>query len=153
MSFGMDGNGGGNGSCSGSSEDGGSSDSDSSGDSSSSGNEGAKPGTLPPGTHFPIHDPDPNGDGIVYEDMVDKACKQGRKHATSCAQDRPAMEYLNKLVDVKANYALCGQNCREFSENAFDDLKDDLFNPNKKENPSLPTRREELPGRKRPGEI
>jgi RHS repeat-associated protein len=131
ISFGLDRAAGhtGNGSTSRSaSEDGGSSDSDSSGDSSTSGDEPSQPGVLPPGTHFPIDGPDPKGDGIVYQDMKDPCVKIAKHTKSTCERDKATLTYLNSLVGVKANYSLCGQNCRDFSSGAYDYVVDHIIN-------------------------
>ena len=126
ISFGMNG-GGGVGSSGGSSEDGGSSDS--SGNSSTSGNE--QVGQSKPLVPFPegIDGPYPNGDGTVYSDNDDPATEEPYRSTTSCCQEDMAIkDYFNRLNGQSANYALCGQNCRDFSKAVFDHCVNNLKN-------------------------
>jgi len=109
---------------SGSSEDGGASDNDSSGDSSISGDEQTGQdkslSPFPPG----IDGPDPKGDGSVYLDMNDPAKEEKYRSETGCCEeDMAIMQYFQELLHQRANYALLGQNCRDFSEAAFDYCK------------------------------
>ena len=98
------------------SNDGGSSDSDSSGDSSVSGDEQIglpiAPVPFPPG----MDGPDPEGGGIVYVDLEDRATKVSSETKTSCCQEDIAIAaYFKSLVNLRASYNICGQNCRDFS--------------------------------------
>jgi hypothetical protein len=59
---------------------------------------------------------------MVYKDMKDPATKEVERHIQDCEADKAAKQYLESLVGSRANYALCGQNCRDFSGAAFDHL-------------------------------
>jgi RHS repeat-associated protein len=118
----------GGGAGSGSSEDGGSSDNDSSSDGSSTSADEQAGNLIPPSPFPPGFDgPDSNGDGSIYEDNLNEATAEPYRSATGCCQEDLAIEaYLKGLNGQSANYALCGQNCRDFSKAAYDYAKDNF---------------------------
>jgi hypothetical protein len=96
----------------------------SSGDgSSSSAGDGAANlppnGILPPG----MSDVRSNADGEVYPDNDDPATKVVERYKQDCKADMTAYNYMKSLLYVRGNYALAGQNCRDFSKYTYDELK------------------------------
>ena len=106
-----------------SSGDGGMSDSDSSGDASISGDE---VGSHQGGITFPsgFDGPNPEGDGVVYENNGEPATKEVKRLNTNnnCQFDLFAINYMKGLIGQCANYALIGQNCRSFSDAVYEEL-------------------------------
>ncbi len=108
VSFGLDGGGTGGSS-------GGSSDS-----SDGSGSCSANPPGLPGGND------NPDGDGVVYEDNVDAATREVKRKSSNCECDGAAKDYMKSLVGSRGNYAIIGNSCRSFSEDAFNKMSDDM---------------------------
>ena len=103
--------------------DGGMSDSDSFGDASMSGDE---VGSHQGGITFPsgFDGPNPEGDGIVYENNGEPATKEVKRLNTNnnCQFDLFAINYMKGLIGQCANDALIGQNCRSFSDAVYEEL-------------------------------
>ena len=59
--------------------------------------------------------------------MNDPATEEAYRATTSCCQEDIAiMEYFIGLYGQRANYALCGQNCRDFSKAVFNYCKNNF---------------------------
>ena len=130
ISFGVDGRGMGSGSggspnnpSAPSSENGGSSDSGSSDNGGSSHSNSSNQGNSSASSNVD-NDDGKAGNGVVYEDNEDPATKEVERTKTSCKQDKKILKKLKSMRGNRANYNICTQTCRHFSEDTYNDLKD-----------------------------
>jgi len=79
-----------------------------------------------------VSDLNPKHDGVIYEDLVDKAEKEGKRVTQSCSQDIKDKRILSQLVGQTGNFDFFSNNCRDFSEGASDFLDEYNSNQNSK---------------------
>jgi RHS repeat-associated protein len=93
---------------------------------SSTGSGGGTPNTPGDDAAFPpgFGPADADGDGVVYSDNIDAATKRNQSKKLFCISDMGIRKRFKGLIGLRANYVVCGQNCRGFSDALYDQIDD-----------------------------
>ena len=88
--------------------------------------------------------PDPNHDGIIYQDMTDPALSELRRKTTSCEYDREVLKQFRSFIGRMGDYDLGTNDCRDIADRIYSDPFEN--------DPISTCRPYYLPGDPRPGD-